>query len=160
MRTSVLLVLCLIAAACGGSQTTAASQPAKGAGWKTLTPAQRKDLMRTAVLPKMAPLFHDFDPQRFAKVTCGTCHPCTRSGQTGYVQLECVSCHKPDGIPDKPAMPSTALPKLSTADGYKLHNDRAPKTVQFMRAKVVPEMVRLLGEDTSFGCMSCHTKAD
>jgi hypothetical protein len=169
MRAHHLLLLCLAAApACGGTQTTAASQgTSSGDGWDSLTPAQKKNKMRTVVLPKMTELFHHFDAQRYANVTCATCHPCTRSGQTGYVQMECSSCHKPDGMPEKPAMPSKALPKLSTADGFKIHKDKAPKTVEFMSTKVAPEMARLLGEPPydpathkGFGCFNCHTKAD
>ena len=167
MRTSIVLLVCLVAAACGGSQQTAASQAYNTGSWDSLTPAQRKEKMRTVVLPKMSRLFHDFDPQRFSNVTCGTCHRCTRSGQTGYVQIDCVSCHKPDGIPDKPAMPSKALPKLAVADGFKLHKEKAPKTLAFMQETVVPEMAQILGEprydpatQKGFGCFNCHTKAD
>jgi cytochrome c peroxidase len=172
IRSAVLLLSLAVGAACGGAQTSPSSSvPSDGSkaasAWDSLTPAQKKDKMRTAVLPKMSVLFHDFDTQRYAKVTCATCHPCLRSGQAGYVQMECSSCHKPDGMPEKPKMPSAGLPKLTSADGFKLHKDRAPKTVSFMMTKVVPQMASLIGEQPydpetkkGFGCFNCHVKAD
>jgi hypothetical protein len=168
----VVLVSSLVAlGACGGTQTAPSSAQSEGSkstsGWDALSSAQKKDKMRTTVLPKMSVVFHDFDPQRFAKVTCATCHPCLRGGQAGYVQLECASCHKPDGMPEKPKMPSAGLPKLTSADGFKLHKDRAPKTVEFMMTKVVPQMASSIGEKPynpethqGFGCFNCHVKAD
>ena len=54
--------------------------PGPGAGaavavdWVGMTRAERRDYMRTVVMPKSKELFVAYDPARYAKMSCGTCH--------------------------------------------------------------------------------------
>jgi hypothetical protein len=103
--------------------------------------------MKAAVLPKMGPLFHDYDAKRFA-------------------DAKCVLCHGEGAKDGTFTMPNPGLPKLpATPDGFKKLQARHPEAVEFMSKKVVPTMAALLGEEPydpktgkGFGCFECHTK--
>ncbi len=101
--------------------------------------------MKTAVLPKMGALFHDFDAKAYAEPKCALCHG--------------------SGAKDASfKMPNPELPKLNLADGMKGDQKKNPKTFEFMMKQVEPQMAALLGEQPydvktkqGFGCFDCHT---
>jgi hypothetical protein len=103
--------------------------------------------MKTAVMPKMGSLFHDFDPQKYADAKCGLCHGA--GAKDGSFK-----------------MPNPDLPKLpATPDGFKKLAQSKPKVMEFMSKSVKPTMASLLGEPEldmktgkGFGCFECHTK--
>src|ERR1051326_4110926 len=78
--------LLVVAAACGGSKTAASTAattpddenaPVVGppqVAWKDMTEKQRGRYMGKVVMPKMKPLFQQFDPKGFEKFECETCH--------------------------------------------------------------------------------------
>ena len=103
--------------------------------------------MKTAVLPKMGSLFHDFDAKR-------------------YADPKCVLCHGSGAKDGSFKMPNPELPKLDlTPAGMKAMHAKFAPIVEFMSKKVVPTMAGLLGEQPydpktqqGFGCLECHTK--
>ncbi|RMH40909.1 MAG: hypothetical protein D6689_12275 [Deltaproteobacteria bacterium] len=107
---------------------------------------ERLDVMKTLVMPRMAEAFRAFDPDRYAKPTCLTCHG--------------------DGAVDGTfAMPNPELPALDFGAGWPDYAARHPRVVAFMKDVVKPEMARLLGlpewteaEPAGFGCWSCHPR--
>jgi hypothetical protein len=115
--------------------------------WASMTKDQRKDYMKTTVMPQMKQTFIAFNADRYKAMNCVTCHG--------------------DGVADgKFTMPNPKLPKLpaSPAGFQKLMSDK-PAVMQFMATKVKPQMAHLLGmpeftpeSKSGFGCFQCHTK--
>ena len=108
---------------------------------------ERKQHMKTVVLPRMKELFVAYDAARYGKMTCSTCHG--------------------EGVADGSyRMPSAGLPKLpASPEGFRRLVTDKPTATQFMLTKVKPTMAKLLGlpemspeTKTGFGCLSCHTK--
>jgi hypothetical protein len=113
--------------------------------WDALDEEQRKEIMKTEVLPRMKDLFHEFDAKRFADVKCTT-------------------CHGPAAMQGKFDMPNPKLPKLDPKDGFAKHKKKDAKILAFMMETVVPEMAKIINEPVydpatqkGFGCTECHT---
>lgn len=144
----------------GPTPTAAASVPAQptaaGPGtippranidWAKMSRAERKDYMKTVVLPRAQEMFTSFDPKQFKHVTCGT-------------------CHGDDYAHGTYKMPNADLPMLpSSARGFKELRDRSPEIVAFMSTRVKPTMAALLGlpeyspaNPEGFACFNCHMK--
>ena len=97
--------------------------------WKDLTYQQKKAFMKAAVKPAMKPIFQVFDPKRFKKFDCDT-------------------CHGKDGVERKFKMPSNdihPLPNTKEAFEAKLKAEPTwPKWTEFMATKVEPAMGKVL----------------
>ncbi len=135
---------------------TAAPAPADSApkessgptiNWAAMSKEQRKDYMKSVVMPQMKETFAGFNADRYRSMTCLTCHG--------------------DGVMQgKFTMPNPKLPKLpATPDGFQKLMSEKPAMMQFMATKVKPQMAHLLGmpeftpqTKTGFGCFQCHTK--
>jgi hypothetical protein len=136
------------AASAPASAAPAASAGPPGPGdWDKWTHDQKLEYMKTAVMPKMGGLFHDFDAKR-------------------YAEPKCVLCHGSGAKDGSFKMPNPELPKLdlSPAGMKAMHTKKAP-IVEFMAKQVVPTTAELLGEppydpktQQGFGCLQCHTK--
>ncbi len=174
MRKLIPLVFIAVAgafAACGGSsnqvqnpnpagsesassapsasaQATASASASSSApavvSWDSMDHAQRLELMKTQVQPKMAAEFQAINAKKYEKFNCTTCHG-ERIKQGNF------------------KMPNPDLPKLSSADGFKKHMTKTPEMTKFMMQKVVPDMAGILGEHPydpatkqGFGCHECH----
>jgi hypothetical protein len=135
------------AASASASAAPAASGGPPGPGeWDKWSHDQKLEYMKTAVMPKMGALFHDFDAKRYAEPKCALCHGA--------------------GVKDGTfKMPNPGLPKLDvTPAGFKAMAAKHPKIVEFMEKQVVPTTASLIGEEPydpatqkGFGCMGCHT---
>lgn len=98
--------------------------------------------MKKKVLPPMRAAFQKFDPKKFAKFTCKT-------------------CHGKDPQKSRYEMPNPELPELDFA---KLKaGTQEPKMAEFMEQTVEPEMARILelseyssANPDGFGCVACH----
>lgn len=119
--------------------------------WEDMDRDQRGRYMVKVVMPTMAPLFKAFDPARYAKFGCDTCHG---EGVTDRT----FAMPNPDILP---------LPGPGDQEKFAPIYQRAPKMVEFMGSQVMPEMARLLGREPfdytrpkpdAFACLGCHTQ--
>lgn len=148
-------LLTIAAAACAETTASApapaaAAKPAGAAevGWAEMNKDQRIDYMKSVVLPRMKQVFSSFNPDRYGKMNCMTCHG--DSAADGSFK-----------------MPNPKLPKLpNTSDGFKKLAADKPAVMEFMKNEVKPKMAALLGAaeynpetKSGFGCMECHTTA-
>jgi len=114
--------------------------------WATWTHEQKLAYMKEAVLPTEAPLFREYDPKRFAELTCRSCHGA--------------------GVDDGTyAMPNPALPKVTPGKIYDMEKTN-PRVFRFMQDVLVPRTAALLGMPewshktmSGFGCFNCHPNA-
>ena len=102
--------------------------------------------MKDAVLPAEAPLFREYAPDRFAELTCKSCHGASAD----------------DG---SYTMPNPALPKLAPGKLFAMEKTN-PKVFRFMYDVVTPRTSALLNipewshkTKSGFGCFSCHPLA-
>jgi hypothetical protein len=134
-------------AASSAPAAPAAPEPPGPGQWDTWSKDQKLAYMKSAVMPKMGPMFHDFDAKKYAETKCVLCHGA--------------------GAKDKSfKMPNAGLPKLpTTPDGMKKLHETKAEMVEFMSKQVVPTTASLLGKEPydpktkkGFGCFGCHTK--
>jgi len=135
-------------------RATIASQPeteAPGAqaspAWKDMSRQERKEFMKSTVLPKMKQLFIGYNAHDFSDMNCATCHGA--------------------GVHDGSfKMPNPQLPKLPSDEaGFRELMKNKPEATQFMGKQVVPTMARFVDQPPydpatheGFGCFACHTK--
>jgi len=155
-----ILTLGMAVAACGGSKvppsddpgldapadpTSATEEPAAPLGWSEMSQDQKTEHMQTAVMPKMGEVFSAFDAERYAKITCVTCHGAgAKKGEF--------------------AMPSPDLPKLPPNGQFEELMESKADVMKFMIEKVGPEMAGTLpgvepyNPETheGLGCYNCH----
>lgn len=114
--------------------------------WHEMTKGQRKDFMKKVIKPAMEKEFQAFDPVRFKKFNCATCHG--------------------DGAKDESfTMPNPKLFKLpNTSEGFQQLMVKDSAFLSFMGKVVKPKMAAMLGlpefnmtTKKGFGCMECHT---
>lgn len=118
--------------------------------WKDMSFQQKRAYMKGAVQPKMKEVFQAFDPKKFAKFTCET-------------------CHGKDGTDRKYKMPSNGIHALpNTAETFQAMMKKEPtwpKFAEFMHEKVEPAMGTLLDVPIfdpkkpvkgAFSCGNCH----
>ena len=134
------------------SAAPAAPAPAAGGkiAWDDMNKEQRMKFMKTEVVPKMKPLFQEFDADKFAKFGCGTCHG--KDAKEKKFKMPSADVH---ALPGTPAAFQAAMAK----------NPTWPKFAKFMGEKVKPQMAALLGmpefdpkapKEGAFGCPACH----
>jgi hypothetical protein len=126
--------------------SAAPSGPPKAGEWDTWSKDQKLEYMKTAVMPKLGGMFHDFDGTRYAEPKCALCHGA--------------------GVKDGSfKMPNAELPKLDiTPAGFAALKAKKPKVLDFMM-QVEHTTADLIGEQPfdpktmqGFGCLNCHTK--
>ncbi len=138
-----------------GSASTAASAPSASAApttsasaaattWDQMDHAQRLNVMKTVVLPKLGADFKEFNAKK-------------------YDNFGCVTCHGEKIKQGNAKMPNPDLPHLSFTDNFKKHRAKNNAMVEFMMKKVEPDMAAAVGEKpfdpatkTGFGCAECH----
>lgn len=149
--TSLRSIAILGLAGCGAAVTAAPAPdhaPAPGE-WAQWSHAQKLAYMKSTVLGAEREVFARFEPVRFAKLDCATCHGASaREGRY--------------------TMPNPDLPKLvGGAPGFRELAEHEPELLKFMQQVVVPETARLLGlpafdfeKHVGFSCYQCHTRSD
>ena len=141
-----LLVLALLVAC---AHPTPPLPPPPHGAWDTWSHERKLAYMKSTVLPAERAIFARFEPVRFAKMDCETCHGASaREGRY--------------------TMPNPDLPKLVGGKGGFEELARVqPETLRFMQQVVVPETAKLLGlppfdmeKHVGFSCYQCHVRAD
>ncbi len=135
------------ASATVGPDADASAAPAASPAWKDMQVEQRKQYMKTVVLPKMKDEFSSFNAHAFSEMNCATCHG--DGAKQGTFK-----------------MPNPKLPKLPSDEaGFKALAKKKSEAMKFMGGKVVPAMAEMVGEPPynpetkqGFGCFECHTK--
>jgi cytochrome c553 len=116
---------------------------AKKVDWENMSHDQRKKLMKVTVLPELKKAFQSFDPKKYKKFTCETCHG--------------------DGATDgKFKMPNPKLPKLpqpTDRAAFTALQTKKPDAVKFMGTVVTKKVAELIGlpewspqNQKGFGC--------
>jgi hypothetical protein len=114
--------------------------PLAAGEWEAMDFDARKQFMGAVVLPSVTPLFREFDAERFATVSCKTCHG---SG-----------AHDGDFV-----LPNADLPVLHS-EALKNPPEELQPILAFMRETLKPKVAELLGvEASALKCSSCHTMA-
>lgn len=116
--------------------------------WAEMTRGERQGWMVAEVLPRLGPMFEEFDSSRFA----------------GF---DCSGCHGDDAAARNWAMPNPsilALHPTGSAEQQQMVRDY-PDMCRFMFNRVVPTMQTLLGAQaydaetqTGFSCYVCHPR--
>jgi hypothetical protein len=152
------LVPFVLLAACGGAPSTGSTtagtpehhEPAPpDRPWAELSHDERRAHMVRHVQPVMAELFAGYDAERFADVSCETCHGA-------------------DAVERAFAMPNPSILALYPTGSIGQYQmvERYPNGVHFMFTEVVPAMRTMLGAaeydaatHTGFSCFACHPHA-
>jgi hypothetical protein len=115
--------------------------------WANMDGKERYRYMENTVMPAMKTVFETYDPNRYAKMTC-------------------ESCHGADAEARKFAMPNPELPTLTGMNDFAAARAKFPGAVEFMMSSVELTMASLLQEPVynaktrkGFGCFRCHTHA-
>ncbi len=144
------LLLCVLLGACttpARDATDTTEVEAQTRRWSELDHDARMAVMSTEVMPATRRLFQGFDAERYASVSCATCHGEQGAGAHDYTMPN-PNLYPlfPTGTPEQAAM-------------VRDH----PEMVRFMHNHVVPEIQAILGADhydtdtnTGFSCFSCH----
>lgn len=150
-------MLGVLLSACGGGAADCATTPEHAhveptppeRPWAELSRDERRAHMARHVVPVMSELFAGYDAERFADVSCGTCH-----GQSARER--------------EFAMPNPDLPPLypTGSIGQYQSVERFPEGARFMFTQVMPAMQTLLGAEEfdpatgeGFSCYGCHPHA-
>lgn len=120
-----------------GSETRYETALEPGA-WEEMSFDERKKFMSQLILPTVAPMFHDFDAERFAAVSCKTCHG--SGAKAGDF-----------------ALPNADIPALNSEE-LKNPSEELKPIVEFMKNVLKPAVSDLLGKrDTAaLRCNACH----
>jgi hypothetical protein len=121
-------------------EPAAEPEPLAAGEWEAMDFDARKQFMGAVVLPSVTPLFREFDAERFASVSCETCHGSgARDGDF--------------------VVPNADLPVLHSAE-LKNPPEELQPILGFMREVLKPKLAELLGvEASTVKCSSCHTMA-
>jgi hypothetical protein len=162
MKHALVSILFVSLAACGSKKPTTTEPTGGGGGTGTaegtgapaapksfdqMDHAEKIKLMKEHVVPEMGAEMTAFDPKRWPKVECKTCHG--KSAEDGTFK-----------------MPNPDLPKLQMSwfNGSPPEDKKA--ILEFMEEKMKPDMGKILGLQLmdpknpaagGFGCMACHT---
>ena len=162
MKHALVSILFVSLAACGSKKPTTTEPTGGGAGTGTaegsampaapksfdqMDHAEKIKLMKEHVVPEMGAEMTAFDPKRWPKVECKTCHG--KSAEDGTFK-----------------MPNPDLPKLQ-GEWFGPNPPADKKEIlQFMEEKMKPDMGKILGLPLmdpknaaagGFGCLACHT---
>lgn len=157
LAVSLALVSHSVLLGCGGassessSSTTPPPEPVAGPPrpWAEMSHGERARYMGVEVVPRMQVLFEGYSAERFAVVTCATCHG-----------VDAAERHYAMPNPHLLALHDTGTP------GQRETVDRFPQGVRFMFNHVTPTMQTLLGAAShdaatgeGFTCYACHPHA-
>jgi hypothetical protein len=110
-----------VASAPAAAPVASAAQPAANPAWKDMSPEQRKEFMKSTVLPKMHDAFVTYNAKAYDKMNCATRHGASAKDATFK-------------------MPNPQLPKLPSDEaGFKALAKKKPDAAKFMGEVVVPK---------------------
>jgi hypothetical protein len=161
MKHAIACLLFASLAACGSKKPTTTEPTGGGGGtaetgggsavapktFDQMDHAEKIKLMKEHVVPEMGAEMTAFDPKRWPKVECKTCHG--KSAEDGTFK-----------------MPNPDLPKLQGAWFGPNPPEDKKAILEFMDEKMKPGMGKILGLPLfdpknpaagGFGCLACHT---
>ena len=123
-----------------------ANVPSPPSEWEAMSHEEQAGWMSAEVLPRMRTMFQGYDEERYASVSCATCHgPGAASGEF-----------------DMPTNSLPALPPTGSPEQQQMVQQYGPM-LRFMYSHVLPTMQTLVGgedydEETQegFSCFACH----
>ena len=144
VRIAAAAALVLLLSGCYPKAVGPVGPEQKRLTWNEMNFEQREEHMGKAVLPRVAVIFGEWRPERFASIDCTLCH---RQGlQEGEIQ-----------------MPTDDLPRLSGELLLGPEFSKHPETTRLKLKRLVPMMSEALGlkpfsivTRRGFGCYSCH----
>ena len=117
--------------------------------WEEMSHEDQGAWMAQEVMPRLGPMFEQYDPERYAGFTCQGCHGASAQ-ERGF---------------EMPNPDIMALHPTGTPEQQQMVQDH-PEMVRFMFTKVLPTMQTLLGASpydeatqTGFSCYACHPSA-
>ena len=142
----------LFGALAGGCDAAdlAATDPPEVA-WKDMNGGQRMVYMTNVVAPRMKEVYQRFDPVKFERFDCTTCH----GNQPELRGFKMPATE----VPPLPSSPAAFEAKLAAEAAW-------PRWTQFMVEEVEPPMAEMLGqplwdparpEAPAFSCQACHS---
>jgi hypothetical protein len=153
-----MLVVALVACSHASAPPPAAPPPAANEppmppvgpntmGWPTWSHEQKLAYMKQTVLPAEREIFGRFEPVRYARMTCETCHG--QGARDGSYR-----------------MPNPDLPHIvGGKGGFTELAQKEPEALRFMQQVVGPETAKLLGyqqfdmaKHVGFSCYQCHVR--
>jgi hypothetical protein len=149
-RARALTLSILFGALAGGCDAADVPTEVPEVAWKDMNGSQRVAYMAAVVVPRMKEIYQRFDPVRFERFDCTTCHG--KQAEAGAFKM--------------PAAEVRPLPATATAFEAKLAAEPTwPRWTEFMVEEVEPPMAAMLGqplwdptrpEAPGFSCQACH----
>ena len=138
------LLVALVVVSCYPKRVGVPGADGRKMTWVEMNRDQRKQHMKSEVLPRATAIFQSWRPERYSEVDCSLCHGWR--AQTGEFD-----------------MPTDHLPRLSGDVLLGPEFQKHPQTTRLKLNRLVPEIASALGvkkfsiiTKRGFGCYSCH----
>src|SRR6185436_1058864 len=122
--------------------------------WKDMNKEQRGKFMKAVVTPKMKAVFQTFDPKKFEKFNCATCHGKDAKEREVKMPNPNADIH---ALPDSPEGFKALMAKKADWPKYAKFMSETVEPVLFGQLLHVPIFNPAKPDPNAFGCGKCHT---
>jgi mono/diheme cytochrome c family protein len=159
MRTPLSLTFSVLIVLTAGAQAAPDGGAAKVVGppevaWKDMNKDQRMKFMKAAVMPKMKVVFQTFDPKKFEKVNCATCHGKDGKDRDFKMPNPNADIH---ALPDNPEGFKALMAKKADWPKYAKFMSETVEPTLFGQLLQVPVFNPKKPDPAAYGCAKCHT---